>query len=141
MPLLFLIFALVSLVGVGCLLLSLVVGAWLLRTRPSSPIGIFVLIVPTLSAVSALATSWGLAFLVDSLSKSAASTDAWQRWQVLALWAWPIGFVVGGATGAAIGTLIGVFVNRRKRDKARASALGDLSQTDVITTSASRRPT
>ena len=86
MPLLFLIFALVSLVGVGCLLLSLVVGAWLLRTRPSSPIGIFVLIVPTLSAVSALATSWGLAFLVDSLSKSAASTDAWQRWQVLALW-------------------------------------------------------
>jgi hypothetical protein len=124
---LLIIFALASVVGLGCLLLALIVGAWLLRTRPSSPIGVFVLIVPTLSTVSALATSWALASFLDSLSKSAASADAWQRWQVLALWAWPIGFIVGGETGAAAGTLTAVLVVRHKRSsRGRANALGGL---------------
>jgi hypothetical protein len=115
MPLLFFIFGLASVALLGMLLLSVILGAGLCISTRFRSIGIFVLLVPTLAACAAGSGSWGLAFLVDSISKSSASPEAYQRWQVLALWAWPAGFVVGGVIGAGAGVLISLLVLQRQR--------------------------
>jgi hypothetical protein len=113
MLLFFVLLALASILAFGILLVSLAVGAWLLLTGRSRTVGLFVLITPTLSALSAVLTSWGAMFLCDSLSHSAGSLDAWQRWQILAFWAGPLGFGFGGFAGASIGALISAMLIRR----------------------------
>jgi len=113
--LLFVIFGLASLAAAGILLLSLAVGAWLFWTRRSRTLGIFLLLVPTLAAVSAVALSWGAGFWFNSLSQKAATLDASRRYDVLAFWAWPVGFVAGGIGGAALGLVITTLVARRNR--------------------------
>ena len=125
MPLFFLIFALASLAAAGVLLLSVAIGAWLLFSGRSRTLGIFLLVVPTLSALSAVAASWGGAFWFNSLSAGARSPGELQRLQVMALWAWPVGFVVGGVAGASVGTAITALVARRPPpDKRRATSPG-----------------
>lgn len=50
-------------------------------------------------------------FVCASMSERAGiSVDAWERWQVLALWAWPLGFAVGGFAGAALAIVIGALI-------------------------------
>jgi hypothetical protein len=113
-PLLFLAFGVASVAAVGVVVLSFVAGIVLWFTRFRT-VGIFIMLVPSLSGLLAVATSWGAAFLCASISeRPGISLDAWERWQILALWAWPIGFIVGGSAGAALGILLGLLIVRRR---------------------------
>jgi hypothetical protein len=112
MPVLFITFGLASVAALGILVLSIVLGATLCITKRMRTAGVFVLLVPPCSAVMAVALSWGLAFVCDALSHG-ASPAAYQRWQVLAFWAWPIGFVLGGLAGGMIGIAVAVLIVRR----------------------------
>lgn len=114
MPLLLLILALLSLVNLGAVALSIVLGAVLCITKRFRTVGIFVLLVPTLSAAFATAFSRGAALLVDSLSHGASPADM-QRRQALALWAWLVGLVGGGMAGGVFGILVGTLIVRRAR--------------------------
>jgi hypothetical protein len=118
MLLVFLLFGLASLAVLGVLLFSIILGAGLCFTARFRTLGIFVLLVPTLSALSAATASWGAMLLCDWLSQG-ASVEAWERWQVLAFWAWPIGFGFGGIAGMVLGLLIAVLINRRRARNAR----------------------
>jgi hypothetical protein len=118
MPFLFLVFGVISVAALGILLVSILSGTVFLFTRFRT-MGILVLLIPTLSAMSALAMSWGAAFYCDSMSQRAGiSIETYQRWQVLALWAWPLGFVVGALSGAVFATLVGVLIVKRGRPTA-----------------------
>lgn len=112
MALFFVIFGLASLAALGVLALSVILGAVLCFTKRFRTVGIFVLLVPTLSASLAATLSWGAVFLCNLFAEG-ASPAAWERWQVLAFWAWPIGFVVGGMVGGMLGILIGILIVRR----------------------------
>jgi hypothetical protein len=116
MQLLFIIFGLASAAILVILLLSIVAGVALCISKRFRRVGAFVLLVPTFAAFAAGATSWGLAFLLDSMSKRVSSPQAWQVCQVLALWAWPVGLIAGGIFGAVMGVLLAcLLVKRRPR--------------------------
>jgi hypothetical protein len=118
MPLLFLIAAVASVVALSILALSIVLGAGLCFSKRFRTVGIYVLVVPTLSALLAVTASWGAAFLCDRLSHG-RTAEAAERWQVLAVWAWPIGFGAGGIGGALVGVLMGILINRRRSRRLR----------------------
>jgi hypothetical protein len=123
MPFLFLIFGLTS-VAIGVLFLgSIVLGLSLQRTKRFKTLGVFVLLMPTLAAIGAGWSSWGLAFWADSMSKSATTPESWQRWQVLAFWAWATGLGVGATLGATLGGLLGLLIIKRRRTRLAQSAV------------------
>jgi hypothetical protein len=125
---LFLVFGLATIALVGVLAISLLAGVGLCFSKRLRPAGVFVLLVPSLSVLAAGVGSWGLASLVASVSAGESSVEAWERWQVLALWAWPVGFVVGGLTGGALGLLLAIhIVKRRRRPGGRSQAPGSHS--------------
>jgi ribose/xylose/arabinose/galactoside ABC-type transport system permease subunit len=73
------------------------------------------MLVPSLSSLLAVAASWTAMLLCASMSgRPGISLDAWERWQILTLWAWPVGFAVGGLAGAALGMLAGAIIVRRR---------------------------
>ena len=122
MLLLFGVFGILSLAALGVLLASILSGTTLLFTRFKT-VGLFVLLIPSLSAVLAVGLSWGAAFYCNSMSeRPGISLQSWERWQVLALWAWPLGFILGGFTGAGFGTIVGVGIVKR-RNRKRSSSL------------------
>jgi hypothetical protein len=121
MLLLFLIFGIATVVVLGSALVSLIAGVGMCFSKRFRTAGIFVLLVPTMAAASAGLGSWGLAFLVDSLSDGAASPEDWQQSQVLAIWAWPAGFAIGGLAGAGLGLLLSLLIARRRSMVSRRS--------------------
>ena len=121
MLLLFLIFGIATVVVLAIVLVSLIAGVGMCFSQRFRTAGIFVLLVPTLSAASAGLGSWGLAFLVASLSDGAASPKDWQQWQVLAIWAWPAGLAIGGLAGAGLGLLLSLLIARRRSKVSRRS--------------------
>lgn len=114
MPVLFVIFGLASLAALAVLAGSIILGIVLCLSKRFKTAGVFVLFVPTLVTIAAVFGSWGLAVLLDRLSRSAASPEAWQRYQVLTLWAWPIGFVGGAVLGGIAGVLIALLIVKRR---------------------------
>jgi hypothetical protein len=115
MELLIILFGFASLAGAAVFVLSLVVGTGLCMTRRFRTVGVFVLLVPTTSAATAFAGSWGLAFLCESASKTAASLETSQQWTNRAFWAWPIGFVLGAVVGGLVGALLSSTILGRRR--------------------------
>jgi len=61
MQLLIILFGFASLAGAAVFVLSLVVGTGLCLTRRFRSVGVFVLLVPTISAAMAFVGSWSLA--------------------------------------------------------------------------------
>ena len=122
MPVLFIIFGLATAAILGALLVWVVIGGALFSSSRFKAVGIFVLIVPTLATLAAVTGSWGLAFAIDALSTHATSAHAWQQWQVLAFWAWPAGFILGGIAGGGFGALVSyAIVKRRPKERGRRS--------------------
>ena len=133
MLLLFLIFGIATVVVLGFALVSLIAGVGMCFSKRWRMVSIFVLIVPTLSAAAASLGSWGLAFMVASLSDGAATPGAWQQWQVLAIWAWPAGFATGGFAGAGLGLLISLLIARRRSRLSRRSDTNGTRDPRVLT--------
>jgi MFS family permease len=124
MQLILLVFGLASMAALAVLVFSIVFGTVLCFTKRFRIVGIFVLLVPPLSALLAVTGSWGATFLCDWLSNG-QSLDAAQVWQVLALWSWPIGFALGGIAGAVLGALIAIFIMRKRTSKSKALDVRD----------------
>ena len=123
MLLLFVAFGLASVAALVLLIGSIVLGIALCFSQRFRTAGVFVLLVPTFAAPAAVLGSWGLAFLFDSLSKGAASPQAWQRWQVFTLWAWPVGFIGGAAIGGLTGAVISFLIVKRLRGRTASAKL------------------
>ena len=116
MQLLIVLFGFGSLAEAAVFVLSLVIGAGLCVTRRFRSAGVFVLLVPTISAATAFVGSWGLAFLCESASKTAESLETSQQWLNRAFWAWPIGFVLGAVAGGLVGARLSSIVLGRRRN-------------------------
>ena len=115
MQLLIILFGLASLAEAAVCALSLVVGTGLCVSRRFRPVGVFVLLVPTISAATAFVGSWSLAFFCERASKSAGSLEASQQWLNRAFWAWPIGLVLGAVAGGLVGALLSSIILGRRR--------------------------
>ena len=84
---------------------SIISGSILFLVPRLKAIAPFVLFVPSVGSLFSIGSSWGLGYLIGSLSNSVNSVDAWKALNVLSLWAWPAGLLFGGITGIAIGFL------------------------------------
>ena len=110
MLILFVVFGVITLIvaigGVAFVVAGLGVSLWRPLRRPALLFAFVVLV----TAAGALVGSWGLSFTIDGLSSRTESTQAWEALQVLAIWAWPIGLVSGGALGFLVACSSGVAV-------------------------------
>jgi hypothetical protein len=93
---------------------SVISGALLFLVPKFKTIAPFIMFVPSLGALFSIGSSWGLGYLIGSLSRSASSVDVWEALNVLSLWAWPAGLLFGGIIGIAIGFLIAWTFRRRQ---------------------------
>ena len=108
MPLLFLLVWIVTVAGLGMIGLSIIVGAVLCFRTGFRRVGVFLLLIPSLSWAFAVVFSSGATLLLlSSYSTAAGHGESW------ASLAWPVAFLVGGATGAASGAAIAVLITRR----------------------------
>jgi hypothetical protein len=121
--LIFALLAFATLAAAGVLVLCILLGAGLCFSRRFRRIGIFLSIVPSVAVAAGIGFSWGAAFVVDALSARAASPEAFERWQILALWIWAAGFVVGGIVGAIAGLAIAILVTRRMSRRQRTDVI------------------
>jgi hypothetical protein len=108
----FLIFGVLSFAALGIAAFAALFGVALCaKGHKTRPAGLFVMLVPCFSALAALTFSWGALLWADS--QATASTDEWwERWQILAIWFWPIGFAAGALIGGLVGVALSVFVIR-----------------------------
>ncbi len=121
----FVLFALVCLAALGIFLISIVAGTILCFIPRHRTLGTFVLVIPTMSALVAALSSWGAMFFFDWLARRAASPAAMQRWEIVSFWSWPVGFLAGGAGGAALGVACGLMIVRRRVRRAQEVSDGE----------------
>ena len=116
MLLLFFLFGIVTRFLLAAAILGAAVGIPMLFSRALRSLGVFVTLLPACGSAFAVAGSWSFAWLCDRMSHG-ASIDTWIRWQVLAVWAWPAGLVLGGLFGLVVGGLLAIIIVRRKRPR------------------------
>lgn len=120
MPITFVLFALACIAALAIFLLAMAAGAILCMMPRYRTAGIFVLAVPTTSAITAASLSWGAMFFFDWLARRAGTPAAMERWEIVAFWSWPMGFLAGGVSGAVIGVACGLMIVRWRVRRASA---------------------
>lgn len=111
MPAFLLLIGIPSIVAAVVFVLSAVFGALLCLSNQFRRVGLFVLAVPTLSSLFALVSGCAAAIVAEATEIGG----------VITLAVFPIGFVLGGFSGAAAGGAVLMLLSRRRRSSGRRS--------------------